>query len=30
VWSNFIPLNSEKFTTELNDPHFTEIGSLRI
>jgi hypothetical protein len=25
LWSNSIPLNSEKLTTELNDPHFTEV-----
>jgi hypothetical protein len=24
VWTNFVPLNSEKSTTELNGPHFTE------
>jgi hypothetical protein len=30
VWSNSIPLNSEKSTTKFNGPHFTEIGRLRI
>jgi hypothetical protein len=30
VWSEYAPINSEKSTTELNDPHFTEIGTLRI
>jgi hypothetical protein len=30
VWTNSISLNSEKLITELNDPHFTEIGILRI
>jgi hypothetical protein len=30
VWTNFIPVNSEKSTTELNDPHFTETRRLRI
>jgi hypothetical protein len=30
VWSNSIPLNSEKSTTELNDPHFIEIGRLNL
>jgi hypothetical protein len=24
VWSNFIPVNSEKLPTELNGPHFTD------
>jgi hypothetical protein len=26
VWTNSIPLNSEKSTTVLNNSHFTEIG----
>jgi hypothetical protein len=30
VWTNSIPLNSKKSITELNGPHFTEIGILRI
>jgi hypothetical protein len=30
VWSEYAPINSEKSTTELNGPHFTEIGTLRI
>jgi hypothetical protein len=24
-WSKSIPLNSEKLTTEFNDPHYTEL-----
>jgi hypothetical protein len=30
VWTNSIPLNSEKSTTELNGPDFTEIGRLNL
>jgi hypothetical protein len=30
VCSDFAPINFEKSTTELNSPHFTEIGRLRI
>jgi hypothetical protein len=30
VWSDAAPINSEKSTTELNGPHFTEIEKLRI
>jgi hypothetical protein len=30
VWSDTAPINSEKSTTELNGPHFTEFGRLRI
>jgi hypothetical protein len=30
VWSSSISINSEKMTIELNDPHFAEIGRLRI
>jgi hypothetical protein len=30
VWSGSAPINSEKSTTELSGPHFTEIGKLRI
>jgi hypothetical protein len=30
VWSDSAPINSEKSMTELNGPHFTEIGRLRI
>jgi hypothetical protein len=30
VWSDSAPINSEKLTIELNGPHFTEIGRLRI
>jgi hypothetical protein len=26
VWSDSAPINSEKLTTELNGPHFTEFG----
>jgi hypothetical protein len=25
VWSNLIPINSEKLQTELNGPHYTEL-----
>jgi hypothetical protein len=28
--TNSTPINSEKSTTELNGPHFTEFGRLRI
>jgi hypothetical protein len=28
VWSDSAPINSKKSTTELNGPHFTEIGRL--
>jgi hypothetical protein len=30
VWSDSTPIHSEKSTTELNCPHFTEFGRLRI
>jgi hypothetical protein len=30
VWSDYAPNNSEKSTTELNSPHFTEFGRLQI
>jgi hypothetical protein len=30
VWSKSISLNSEKSATELNGPHYTELGRLRI
>jgi hypothetical protein len=30
VWFDSAPINSEKSTTELNGPHFTEFGRLRI
>jgi hypothetical protein len=30
VWSKSIPVNSKKLTTELNGPHYTELGRLRI
>jgi hypothetical protein len=30
VWSDSAPINSEKSITELNGPHFTEIGRLGI
>jgi hypothetical protein len=30
VWSNSAPINFEKLTTELNGPHYTELGRLRI
>jgi hypothetical protein len=30
VWSDSAPINSEKSTTELNGPHYTELGILRI
>jgi hypothetical protein len=30
VWSDYAPINYEKSTTELNGPHFTEFGRLRI
>jgi hypothetical protein len=30
VWSDSALINSEKSMTKLNDPHFTEIGRLRI
>jgi hypothetical protein len=30
VWSDSAPINSEKLTTELNGPHFTEFERLRI
>jgi hypothetical protein len=30
VWSDFAPINSEKSTTDLNGPHFTELERLRI
>jgi hypothetical protein len=30
VWSDSAPINSEKSMTELNDPHYTELGILRI
>jgi hypothetical protein len=29
VWSNSIPLNSEKLPTELNGSHFTEIENFK-
>jgi hypothetical protein len=30
VWPDSALINSEKATTKLNDPHFTEIERLRI
>jgi hypothetical protein len=30
VGTNLTPINSEKSTTELNGPHFSEFGKLRI
>jgi hypothetical protein len=30
VWSDSAPNDSDKSTTELNGPHFTEFGRLRI
>jgi hypothetical protein len=30
VWFDSALINSEKSTTELNDPHYTELGILRI
>jgi hypothetical protein len=30
VGTNSAPINSDKSTTELNDPHFSEFGRLRI
>jgi hypothetical protein len=30
VGTNSAPINSEKLTTELNDPHFLEFGRLQI
>jgi hypothetical protein len=30
VWTNSTPINSEKYMTKLNDPHYTELGRLRI
>jgi hypothetical protein len=30
VGTNSAPINSEKSTTELNGPHFSEFGRLRI
>jgi hypothetical protein len=30
VGTDSAPINSEKLTTELNDPHFSEFGRLRI
>jgi hypothetical protein len=30
VWSYSAPINSEKSTTELNGPHFTEFGRLNL
>jgi hypothetical protein len=30
VGTNSAPINSEKATTELNGPHFSEFGKLRI
>jgi hypothetical protein len=30
VWSGSAPISSEKSTTELNDPHYTELGGLQI
>jgi hypothetical protein len=30
VWSESAAINSEKSTNELNGPHFTEFGRLRI
>jgi hypothetical protein len=30
VWSYSAPINYEKSTTELNGPHYTELGRLRI
>jgi hypothetical protein len=30
VWSESASINSEKSMTELNGPHYTELGGLRI
>jgi hypothetical protein len=30
VWSDPCPINSEKSTTELNGPHFTEFGRVNL
>jgi hypothetical protein len=30
VWSDSTPINSEKSTTKLNGPHYTEFGRFRI
>jgi hypothetical protein len=30
VWTHSAPINSEKSTTELNGPHYTKLGRLRI
>jgi hypothetical protein len=30
VWYYSAPINFKKSMTELNDPHFTELGRLRI
>jgi hypothetical protein len=27
VWFNSIPINSEKLLTEVNGPHYTELGN---
>jgi hypothetical protein len=30
VWSNLIPITSEKLQTKLNDPHYTELDNFDI
>jgi hypothetical protein len=30
VWSGSTPINSKKLTTELNDPHYTELKTLNL